>query len=694
MARITSTIRGAKSRSSVHHIPILETRDFPGTYSYPKPQQIPRGAAQASLNFLTRSTWIETRGGYHALGPKTEGAGKCLGIFTAHKWDGSEIVFAVFLTGKLKYYDSVSDTWIEVGSDIMAGAAAANDGDGENVYFDEYFSPAGAQLWISSPSSDLIKIMVANPGSYLSQYDSAKNFKGRIRISQNSMWLWHYKTSTIAGGSGTNATQQRSYIDTQAYATKTDSSIAIAIGPTAVTGTLTKNSVAKATVFGTVFTYTDGAYVETFTDDYLGNLTGSLGGTGTIDYSSGAFSITPGVAGRPPASPVVDCTYSYENATIGGIADFTKSGTRIPGEGVAWLQNNGGDILANDPYNGSYYILHQRNAWVITPTADDSGATNIIYRQNISLASERGSVPTAEGVYYIDTTIASRPYIALLTYNPIASQVLPVDLSSLILDLSPYVFDKCVAYQWNDFIVFACRTPASPENNRMIVYNTKLSSSKRRIFDTIDLYANCFCVFNGQLISGDTVSNNVYKLFDGFDDDDGIPNYTWTGNIDDHGIAGLKQTKKLWAEGYIAVNQLVDVYIQLDANAPVKVGTISGSGTYVDSGQAVTIGSLQIGQYPIGGGPDAPAGFHYLYQVTINSAKYKYFTIKFVPTDIGYFSVQMYANYDIRINVDKLPRRYRDNPQPSVSPSIGAVLQLQNNSFLQLQSGGGLSLHT
>ncbi len=32
-----------------------------------------------------------------------------------------------------------------------------------------------------------------------------------------------------------------------------------------------------------------------------------------------------------------------------------------------------------------------------------------------------------------------------------------------------------------------------------------------------------------------------------------------------------------------------------------------------------------------------------------------------MPTGIGYFSFQMYANYDIRVNVDKLPIKYREN---------------------------------
>lgn len=678
MARI-STTRGNPTKGSARagQLTILETRAFPGTYSYPKPQQIPRGAAQASLNMLTRQSWVETRGGYHPLGTEATAAGRILGVFTAHKWDGTEVVFEAGLDGKLRYYTAAVGDWTEVGgagANILAAAAAA----GESVYLDEYFSPSGSQVWISSPSSDLIKIMTANPGSYLSQYSGSKNFKGRIKIIQNSLFLWHYKTSSLSPG--TNATLQRSYVDSQIYSTKTDSGITVSVAGNTISGTLTKNSVSNATVFALLFTDVDSG--ETFTDDYLGNLIGNGGGTGTIDYSTGKFTLTPFVA--PVAMPNISCVYSYEDSTNGGIADFTKSSTRLAGQGVAWIQQSGGDILGVEPYNGSYYVIHQRNAWVITPSIDDTSATNIIYRKNLSLSSERGSVATADGIYFIDTTISSKPYIGLLTYDSLTGLVLPTDLSSEILDLSPFVFDQAAVYQWSDLIVFSCRTPDSTYNNRMIAFNFKLSGTSRnaartdtsnRIFDVLDFMGTVFTTFSGQLLAGDPISNNIYKLFDGFDDDGAIPNCFWVGNQDDHGIPGLKHTKKIWAEGFIGVNQSTDVYVQLDANVAFKVGTISGSGVYVDQSNAITIGSLQVGVYPVAGPSSAPIAYHYLIQITINTAKYKYFTIQFKPTAIGYFSFQMYANYDIRDNVDKLPQKYRNynyqNQQALVTTGSG-----------------------
>ncbi|MDE1944833.1 MAG: hypothetical protein KGI03_00975 [Patescibacteria group bacterium] len=617
--------------------------------TYPKPQQLPRGAAQAALNFLTRATWIEQRGGYHPLGTEAAGSGKVLGMVTAHKWDGTEVSFRATKDGKLAYWDGTN--WTEVGSNLLSGAAAS----GETIYFSEYTSPAGSQLWLSSPSTDLIKIMVANPGSYVSQYNSAKNFKGNLKIIGASMYMWNYATGLATKA---KAVLQRSYIDAQNYVTTTAEVLGSGDGATKTfAGTLAQVS-GKKTCFAVSITAPTAAGTETFVDDYLGGLSSNAGGTGTINYATGAYSVTFNAA-PSTGSNNVTATYQTEDSTNGGIADFTKSAPRQAAQGVAWIQTSGGDILGVEPYNGSIYVLHQRNAWVVTPSADDTTATNVIYRSNMALASERGSIATADGIYYVDVSNASRPYIAILTYNPIASQVLPIDLSSDLLDLSGFVFDKSFAIQALDFILFFCRTSDSTQNNRVLLYNFKLSSSKRRIFDLLDYFGSCASVLAGQVIAGDSVTNNVFKLFDGFDDDNGTINSYWIGNADDHGYTGLKKTKRLWLEGFIATNQSVDIYVQLDAGGFVKIGTIKGTGKYVDTGIIVTIGSLQVGVYPIGGPSSAPAGYHYLIEIKLNSALYKDFTIKLAPTAVGYFSCQMYANYDIRTHVEKLPTKYR-----------------------------------
>jgi hypothetical protein len=105
------------------------------------------------------------------------------------------------------------------------------------------------------------------------------------------------------------ATLYGSYIDDQnvgdQYTAVTTEAIA-GSGATR-TGTLAfKAGGAKRTCFNVSFT--DG--VETFGDNFDGTLTGSAGGTGTINYATGAYAITFNAS-----ATTVTSDYFWENAT-------------------------------------------------------------------------------------------------------------------------------------------------------------------------------------------------------------------------------------------------------------------------------------------------------------------------------------------------------------------------------------------
>lgn len=623
-------------------LPIVEMLDFKwGLINYLEPQQIPRGAAADELNFLARGTKIETRNGYTPLGTEIAGAGQSQGTYTAHKWDGTEIIYRA-RAGKLEYDSDGNGTWVEVGTNLLAGAAVT-----EMISMSEYISPAGAQLWVSSPNSVLVKIMTANPGSYVDHYNASRNFKGNIKIRANRMLMWNWLGNTL--GKASNSHIRGSFIDKQSYTTTSAEAVGTGDGATKVfTGTLAVLSGTKKTAFGVTFTDT----VETFSDNFDGTLTGSLGGTGTINYATGVYSITFNTA--PVNLQAITTTYQTEDATAGGVADFTQSGTRVPGEGFTQQQSFGGKLLDVFHLNGTEYCLHERAAWALTLAADDSSATNIIYRERMALAAARGGVATADGIYYVDSTNKSKPYVAMLTYDNFSGLVLPKDLSSQILDLSGFNFDQCVAWEWEKYILFACRTTDSTKNNRILLYNKDL-----HCFDIVDFYANSFAIRGGALFAGDSSTVNVYNLFSGFDDNGSIPNYSWTSSIDDLGIGGLKKTRELWFEGNIATNQSVDIYAAIDRGTFVKIGTISGNGSYVDRGQAVTVGSLIMGRNVVGGGSNGATAFHYLMKITFAQGKFKYRQLKLLPTGIGYFSATMITDFDVRGKEDKLPIKYR-----------------------------------
>lgn len=600
-------------------------------------KSIPRGAASRSLNWLTKGDKIELRRGYAVLGTEQTGAGRVSGLHVTKKASGTSILVAK-RGRKLVYYDTVTEDFIEVGTDLFPAAASSDD-----VLFSDYYSLAGAQMWFGSPNSSLYKIMTANPGSYSDQYDNSKNFIGWIKIKQNRMFLWG-RTADKTGVYG-------SYIDAASYTTVTSEVIGSGDALTRTfTGTLAfKGGGAKRTCFAV--TFTDGT--ETFSDDYNGVLTGSAGGTGTINYMTGAYSITFAVAPSVGVNNVTS-TYQWENATNTGIADFSKSAPRTAGQGFVFRQDDGGaDTLNVMSYGDTEYCLHIYKTWALTLTATDTNATNLIFRDKVGIPFIRASVATGDGVYYIDDSEKDEPKFRLLTLSKSSTEVIPT-IVTLNVDFSDYRFDKAVMYEWGDYVIIACRHKDSTVNNRTFFWNKEWKA-----MDPTDYFVSSLVDYNGTLVAGESSTDNICTLLSGFDDQDALIDNYWEGNLDNLGIENLKKTKRLRLEGDIQPNQSYTVYLALDNSAYVQVGTISGNGSYVDRGQSVNVGATTIGSKEVGGGSSSVSAYHYKYELPLAIDKFEEAKVKFVATEIGYVSISLYGFMDIRQKYGRIASKYR-----------------------------------
>ena len=127
-----------------------------------------------------------------------------------------------------------------------------------------------------------------------------------------------------------------------------------------------KSGGATRNCFGVVIT----VGTETFTDDYNGALVGSAGGTGTINYITGAYTVS--VAGAGTA------TYQWENSNVKGITDYTKSATRIAGEGFILRQDVGGDAIQTVliGQDGAYYSLKKNSCYRLELDLEDINPRN------------------------------------------------------------------------------------------------------------------------------------------------------------------------------------------------------------------------------------------------------------------------------------------------------------------------------
>lgn len=608
-------------------------------------KSIPRGALRRALNFITKGDKVELRGGELLLGTEVVGSGAVTGLGVAEKVDGTQLLY--WSHGrKVKYYDEDTEDNIEIGTNTLPAGA-----DGEDVTFSPFQSLAGAQMWFSSPNSGLYKSMVANPGDITNVYDSTKNYRGKLTIQENRIYLWGRVDDISA--------YYLSYIDAQNYTTVTDEDIGNADDSTKTfTGTLAfKAGGAKRTCFAVVIT--DTSESETFTDDNNGVLTGDAGGTGTINYTTGAFSVTFNTA--PAAPDDILATYQWEDSTDTGIADFTFSATRLAAEGDVFRQDSGGAAQGIFPYKNVNYCPHKYKTWYLQLTIDDTDAVNEIYRNNVGIPNHRAAVATGEGIYIINDIDEDEPKFEIIRYARGSTETEPVPISNNI-KLSNYRFDKGACIKYGDLILYACRTSDSSYNNRILVYNTKWKS-----FDPVEYWISCFAIYNGDLIGGSSISNNIYKLFSGYDDDDSLITGYLEGNLDNLDIRRLKKTKKIDLEGEIQVNQSYKLYLSLDNGAFVEyknsgdTHAIEGTGDYVDAGQSISVGSPTIGTTELGGGSAAAdvIAHPYYRTIKINTDKFEKVAYKIVPQGIGYMSLSMLKYKDIRVKAQKIPLKYR-----------------------------------
>jgi hypothetical protein len=603
---------------------------------------IPDGAASRLLNWKYTGDKIELRKGYKVLGTEIAGTGVITGLHVMVKANGTQVL--IRMRGrKLEYYDTSTSDWVETSTANMFPAAAVDD----EASFDNYASLAGNQTFIVTPNSGPFKIMSANPGSFTDLTDAAKNFQGYMKIKQNRMFLWgRKKDKTGIYGS---------YIDVANSTTVTAENVGSGNGvQTTFTGTLAfKSGGAVRTCFA-VSIYESGGAAEVFTDNYDGTLTGSAGGTGTINYTTGAFSVTFAAAPANAANNI-KADYQWENSNNNGITDFTKSSPRTAGQGFVFRQDDGGgDAKRVLSYGDVEYCMHRLKTWALTLTATDTNATNLIFRDKVGIPNWRAAVETGDGVYYVDDYDQSDPKFRLLTLNNVSTQVIPIPVSDQ-LNLVDYRFDKAASIEYGDYVLFACRHKDSTSNNTVFAYNKRL-----KLWEKYDYYVACFAIYNGALVAGDSISYNVYELFSGFDDNNTtIPNY-WEGNLTRLEIEELKRLKRLWVQGEISRDQTLKIYMSFDRGPFVLVGTQNGTDDNVDSNGRTVIGSDAIGQSTLGGQTSTTV-YNYIKEIKLTQGKFYEVKVKFEFTAIGYGSVSKYTYHDILLKGHKLPLRYRDN---------------------------------
>ncbi len=606
-----------------------------GIYNLADSENIPPTSAQDSSGWISTDSGIELCRGRLLIGTEETANGYVKGHGFGYKADGTVIQFRKVNT-KIQYYNG--STW----ADTVTGLTSTAE-----YTFSRYQSLAGTFVYATGLDG-IYKIHTANPGNFCTMYDATKNFKGKSIISTGRMIMW----DVTAGTSKKDTTGlYGSYIDAQnstVYTTVT----AEALADTATWTLAFKAWDAKRTCFWVVITDTSSG--EVFTDDYLGVLTGSLGGTGTINYTTGAFTTSQSGAGT--------ADYLWEMTNNHWVTDFTHSATRLASEGFIFRQDDGGDAIQSvTVHNGSYYSLKSRSAYQLTIGSDDTTAENIVFRKDIGIPYWRASVTTGQWIVFMNTANLDKPQLTILTPNQLGDNLIPVTLANQF-DFSKYTWSACAMTTFGEYIVFSGTSFNQSTNDTVFLYNYR-----RKTLDVLP-YAMKTCQdINWELFIGDTTTDNVYQLLSGFDDDDQqIQNY-WISGDEMFGTQRLKKEKRFRIKWLITPSQTLEVYFGTDDGFFTQIGTIRGDWTYVNSSQTFTIGESGIGASVIGGEPSDVDGYTYFAELHLWTGKFRKRTIKLVANWIGYISVDVYMDEKVSFFANKMPTQFRSKQHVNLS---------------------------
>jgi hypothetical protein len=615
-------------------IPDYTVSQFSGLNTFIKDlKTLKPGVATSSLNWITGKygDHIELRRGSALLGQtRVDGAGKITGLGVGLRYDGVQVPF--WSRGrKIEYYNAATDDRAEVGSNILPVAA-----DGEDCWFSPYANLAGSMMYAGSPNSSIYKIPVANPGSAVDQ--QVNNFRfGILRFGQGRSFAGQ-RNGTTAG----NLDKTGLYLSDIDKAnlslyTQTTAEVVGSSGSTHYAGTLTVVTGKKTCMYVAIKEATG----ETLTDDRNGNLVGNAGSTGTINYATGAYDVTF----NHPTVGAVTADYYTEDATSDGPLDFDTSSLGA-GKAKIFRQDDGGAFMAVLPFLDVEYAFHLLKTWAVTTTIDDTSATNLLYRA-IGIPYPRAAKETPDGILCIDVSNPNDPKVRRLEIGQNTNNLTIVPTSIFdAIDLSVHAFDYAVACRWGDYEIVCCQAftngVANGYNSVMYIRNVYSHA-----IDRLDFRASCLDILNGALIGGDPISNNVFTLFSGFDDDEAsIENYWQDGQMN-LGTDRLKRAHFMRVTGLIQKDQDIAVSLILDDGTPVNVFVISGDGAYVDQGINTTIGSETIGTHVIGGGGEATA---HPFDVTfpIHTDIFQNISARFQALNIGHAAINSYTYKDIR----------------------------------------------
>lgn len=613
-----------------------------GVHNLISDEIIPTDAASDEKNFYTQDARLKLSYGRLRIG--AEGAvGAVYGQIFGYKSDGTTVHWRKVGT-KIQYFNGTA--WTDTVTGLTNNA---------EYFFTNYSSLAGTFTYAFGVDG-IYKMHNAVPGSFNSMYNASINFKGYAFIDRGRTILWG-RAEDKTGLYGSKIDRQ----DATVYTTVAGEAT------TSLTGTLAfKGGGATRNCFAVTITIT--ASGEVYTDNYRGVLTGSLGGTGTINYISGAYTLSNAGVGT--------AGYQWEDSNNLGVTDFRKSATRLAGEGFVFPQDEGGDAIQRVliGLDGAYYSIKSQSAYRLeigpTDLASDPSSSNLVYRRQMGVPSLRSSVSMQKGIVFMNTSNVEKPELTLLQRNPVGGEIEPLVIFPQF-KFSNYSYTDCTIETYERYIIIMCRSSASPTANNDTILLCDLSGGT---VDITEFSARTAASDAGLLYIGSSITQSVYQLYTGFDDDGLALSNFWDSKNELMPLprrmivkfgSTTKKVRKLRIKGHIDRTQNCEVYANYDDAGFQLVGTIRGGGTYVDATEPYVIGVSMVGVSQIGADVTTNT-FPFFIELKLKTPKFRKRKYRLVCTGIGYFDCELLTDVDIYHFENKIPKRFRSKQNVSL----------------------------
>jgi len=614
-------------------------RDFKkGLNTSKVPDKLEPGEASDVRNWLMRDGSLELSGGSAMLGT-TAFTGSVTGLFSSVKNDGTAVTWQK-VGAKLYARDGSAD-WAEVGSSLFTAAGSA-----DVASFAEWKGITGSWVFVSSAHSGLFKLSVALPTAYVS-YPSA-GFRGDLAVVQNRLWVSGWPTT---GGSLDTTGFQLSYQPPAAlssYTTVSGEAYGTGNGVLVTFAQTLAFKAAGATRNCFSVSVTDG--VETFTDTGNGTLTGSAGGTGTVNYATGACSVTFAVA--PLNLAAITSTYLWEDSAADGLAKFSPL-SAAAGDGHAhYLPQPGvGAAMGAWAYGGDAFCLHSHGVYRVTFDAYGDPASNLVFRATSGPSSKLAAAATGDGIYYVDDASGEDVRVRVIRTVNTAGSVY-VDNPSVSDDvlLKSYSFATASVAVKGDIVAVACASDSA--NDTVFAFDRRLGNVSRLAYP-----ARIIAPSGADLIYGDVAQGSVWTMLDGTLFSGQPTDNFWVSGDHDAGYDGQKRARHLWVEGRIGPAQTLAFYADCDGSGWGEIGRITGQDAQVDEASIGAVGDDAVGAMAVGRYDTSetwPFSITWPWNVKYRKAK-----LKVEALGVGPASIDSLTHHDVRYCGSRMPLKYR-----------------------------------